>query len=605
MMTATAAATDTPTRDQVPEMDRWDLSHLYSSVDQWQAHFDAVQAELANAGQFKGKLGGSPAALLEVLEYDKRIDLQLERLYHFASLQLAEEASNNDYLDRASRIQNLASRWSEALSYIRPEIQGIPDPDFARFLQDEGLAEWKVALEKIRRFKPHTLSPQEEKLLAMAGPALRGHGGTFSQLTNVDINYGKVEDASGQLRPLTQSSLSSFLISSDREVRRRAFHTFYEQIRGHQYTLASSLASSVKGDVFRARARNYPSALEAALFPDAIPVEVYDNLLSTVRSGLPVIFRYFELRRKVLGVEKLHFYDTYVPMVAEIDRRTSFDDAVNLVLESLHPLGGEYVDALEAGFRSRWVDRYESKGKRSGAFSSSSYGSPPYILMNYKEDVFSDVYTLTHEAGHSMHSWYSQRHQPFQYYNYPIFLAEVASTFNEMLLTHHLLETTEDRRMRAYLLNRQLDDLRGTLIRQTMFAEFEKEIHAVEEQGGGLTLERFRKIYRSLLEDYFGSDFVLDEDLEFEGLRIPHFYSAFYVYKYATGISAAVALSEKVLQEGAPAVERYLGFLKSGDFHHPLETLEKAGVDMRSPAPVQAALGLFERRLAELEELCG
>jgi oligoendopeptidase F len=334
-----------------------------------------------------------------------------------------------------------------------------------------------------------------------------------------------------------------------------------------------------------------------------VPVSVYEELIKSVRANLKPLFRYFDLRRCALGLKELHHYDTYVPLVAEIETHISFDEAVEKVLAALQPLGKEYVDVLAKGLRDRWCDRYETKGKRSGAFSSGSYAAPPYMLMNYKEDVFADVYTLAHEAGHSMHTWLAQKSQRFQDYDYPIFLAEVASTFNEELLTHHLLEQTGDPKMRAYIVNRQIDDIRGTLFRQTMFAEFEKVIHQIEESGDALTLDVFKSEYHKLLAAYFAENFVLDPQLDLECLRIPHFYGAFYVYKYATGISAAIALSERVLAKEPGAVERYLGFLKSGGSKFPLETLKEAGVDMSTPAPIQSTLRLFERRLNELEEL--
>jgi oligoendopeptidase F len=419
----------------------------------------------------------------------------------------------------------------------------------------------------------------------------------------VDMKFGVLVDDTGREKPLTQSSFSSFLVKRDPGLRQRAFEQFYTEFQDHQYTLSSSLAYSVKADVFRARARNYPSSLQAALFPDDVPVSVYEGLIKSVLANLGPLFRYFELRRRVLGLKELHHYDTYVPMVAEIETHISFDQAVDHVVAALRPLGKEYVDALESGLRARWCDRYETKGKRSGAFSSGSYGAPPYILMNYKEDVFADVYTLAHEAGHSMHTWFSQKSQKYQDYDYPIFLAEVASTFNEELLTHHLLGQTRDPKMRAYIINRQIDDIRGTLFRQTMFAEFEKVVHEIEESGDALTLDTFKAEYHKLLTAYFAENFVLDPQLDLECLRIPHFYGAFYVYKYATGISAAVALSEKVLRGEAGAVEAYLGFLKSGGSEFPLETLKAAGVDMTTPRPIESTLGLFENRLAELEEL--
>jgi oligoendopeptidase F len=500
-------------------------------------------------------------------------------------------------------LQNLLTTIGEATAFVVPEIQAIDDEKFAQFLADPGLKEWRVNLHKIRRMKPHVLSEKEERLLALGSSALDGYDDAFSQLTNVDMKFGVLVDEKGEQRPLTQSSFSSFLVRRDHDLRKRAFHQFYGEFQDHQFTLAAALSYSVKADVFRARARNYPSALEASLFRDDIPAAVYDQLIAAVRQNLPPLSRYYELRRRVLGLDELHHYDTYVPLVAEIETDISFDEAIDKVLASLAPLGREYVDSLGNGLRGRWCDRYESKGKRSGAFSSGSYGAPPYILMNYKSDVFSDVYTLAHEAGHSMHTWNAQRTQLYQDADYPIFLAEVASTFNEELLTHHLLAQTDDPKMRAYIINRQIDDIRGTLFRQTMFAEFEKIIHAIEERGEALTLDVFKNEYRKLLETYLGPGLTIDPELDLECLRIPHFYSAFYVYKYATGVSAAIALAERVLSGAPGAVEAYLGFLKSGGSKFPLETLQKAGVDMTTAAPIESTLRLFDRRVAELETL--
>jgi oligoendopeptidase F len=593
----------TPTRAEIPEKDRWDLTHLFTDVSKWQEDFEFLQRTYPQIARFQGHIGESAQSLLACLEFEKALDQKIERIYHYASLQLAEDSSNPAYLARMGQLQNLLTKISETAAFVGPEIQAIDDSRFAEFRQDAVLREWRVKLYKIRRMKPHVLSEREERLLALGGAALDGYDETFSQLTNVDMKFGLLADEHGRERPLTQSSFGSFLIKRDPALRRRAFHQFYEEFQDHQYTLAASLSYSVKADVFRARARNFPSALEASLFRDDVPMAVYDGLILAVRGQLAPLFRYYELRRRALSLEELHHYDTYVPLVPEIETKVSFDEAVEQVLAALQPLGTEYVDSLGAGLRGRWCDRYENKGKRSGAFSSGSYGAPPYILMNYKSDVFSDVYTLAHEAGHSMHTLLAQQTQTFQDHDYPIFLAEVASTFNEELLTHHLLEQTSDPRMRAYLINRQIDDIRGTLFRQTMFAEFEKVIHAIEERGDALTLDVFKSEYRKLLEVYFAENFVIDPELELECLRIPHFYSAFYVYKYATGISAAVALSQRVLAGEAGSVEAYLGFLKSGGSRFPLETLQQAGVDMTTSMPVEKTLQLFARRLNELETL--
>jgi oligoendopeptidase F len=595
--------TKTPTRAEIAESDKWDLTHLFADVSKWQEDFERVQRTYPRITEWKGKIGESTQSLASCLEFEKELDLKIERLYHFASLQLAEDSANNEYLARIGQLQNLLTKIGEAAAFVVPEIQAIDDTRWSEFLRDPVLKEWRNKLLKIRRLRPHVLSEREERLLALGAVALDGYDDAFSQLTNVDMKFGVLTDEKGQERPLTQSTYSAFLLKQDRTVRQRAFEQFYDEFQDHQYTLAAALSYSVKADIFRARARNYPSALEASLFKDDVPVAVYDNLITSVREGVPVLLRYYELRRRVLRLDELHSYDTYVPLVSEIETHIPFDEAIDKVVTSLAPLRSEYVDVLREGLRSRWCDRYESKGKRSGAFSSGSYGAPPYILMNYKEDVFADVYTLAHEAGHSMHTWFAQKSQLFQDYDYPIFLAEVASTLNEELLTHFLLEQTTDPKMRAYIINRQVDDLRGTLFRQTMFAEFEKIIHAVEEGGGALTLDLLKSEYRKLLEAYFGDAVVLDPQLDLECLRIPHFYSAFYVYKYATGISAAVALSQRILAREAGAVEKYLVFLKSGGSKFPLETLRAAGVDMATSGPVQSTVQLFGRRVAELEKL--
>jgi oligoendopeptidase F len=593
----------TPTRADIPESDKWDLTHLFADAGKWQKDVAWITRTYPEIAQWNGRVGESAASLAHVLEFEKQLDLKIERVYHFASLQLAEDSANNDYLARIGQLQNLMTKIGEASAFVVPEIQAIDDARWSEFMHDPALAEWRIKLHKIRRLAAHVLSEKEERLLALGAAALGGYDDAFSQLTNVDMNFGTLRDEQGQELPLTQSTYSAFLLKRDRDVRQRAFTQFYHEFRDHEFTLATALAYSVKTDVFRARARNYPSALEASLFKDDVPMAVYDGLIGAVRRGIPALVRYYELRRRVLDLAEVHAYDTYVPLVPEIETRINFNQATDEVIASLAPLGSDYVSTLREGLRGRWCDRYETKGKRSGAFSSGSYGAPPYILMNYKEDVFADVYTLAHEAGHSMHTWFAQTSQLFQDYDYPIFLAEVASTFNEELLTHFLLDKGTNRKMRAYIINRQIDDIRGTLFRQTMFAEFEKVIHAVEESGDALTLETFKCEYRKLLDAYFGDAVVVDAQLELECLRIPHFYSAFYVYKYATGLSAAVALSQRVLANEPGAVENYLGFLKSGGSKFPLETLKAAGVDVTTPEAIESTIALFERRLGELEKL--
>src|SRR5438477_2350338 len=595
--------TEVPTRADIPDSDKWDLTHLFVDVSKWNEDVDWIRRTFPKISEWQGRVGESAQTLAEVLEFEKQLDLKIERVYHFASLQLAEDSANNDYLARVAQLQNLMTKVAETSSFVVPEIQAIEDEGWEKFVADPALKNWKIPLHKIRRMRPHILGEREERLLALGAAALDGYDDAFSQLTNVDMKFGALIDIDGSEKPLTQSTYSSFLLKRDRGLRERTFKQFYDEFQDHRFTLASALSYSVKADIFRERARNFPSALEASLFKDDVPVAVYEGLIKAVREGIPALLRYYQLRRRVLGVDELHSYDTYVPLVQEIETHISFDEAIDKVIASLTPLGHQYTRALADGLQGRWCDRYETKGKRSGASSSSSYKAPPYILMNYKEDVFADAYTLAHEAGHSMHSWFAARSQLFQDYDYPIFLAEVASTFNEELLTHFLLEQTSDPKMRAYIINRQIDDIRGTLFRQTMFAEFEKVIHAIEESGDALTLDVFKNEYGKLLEAYFDNAIVVDPPLKLECLRIPHFYSAFYVYKYATGLSAAIALAQRVLAKIPGAVDAYLTFLKSGGSKFPLETLNPAGVDMNRPEPVRATIALFEKRLGELEQL--
>jgi oligoendopeptidase F len=529
---APAEAKKTPLRSEVRLEDTWDLTPLFPTDAAWEAEFQALVGDYKAIAGFRGRIAESAATLRDALEFEKGIDQRVETLNQFVALRTTEDSADSAALARESRFQAACVQIGEAFSFLAPEIQALDDATFDAFVADPALAEWTISLRKLRRLKAHTLSAAEERLMALGSAALAGHHETFSQLTNVDMKFGVVRDAKGRDVELTQSSFSSLLQQRDRAVRQDAFTKFYGEFSDHKFTLASALASSVRADIFSARARNYPSALEAALFRDDVPVSVYDSLIASVRKNLPALHRYYALRQRVMKLPDIHTYDCAVPLIEGIETNIGWDEAVDKVLAAVAPLGPDYVATLGHGLRAgRWCDRYENKGKRSGAFSYGTYASPPYIMMNYKADVFSDVFTLAHEAGHSMHTWHSTRAQSYQDYHYPIFLAEVASTFNEMLLTHHLLAETTDPKMRAYLISRQIDDFRGTLYRQTMFAEFEKKAHAAEEAGEALTLDTMQAIYRELLEAYFGPNFALDEQLSLECLRIPHFYSAFYVYK--------------------------------------------------------------------------
>jgi oligoendopeptidase F len=592
-----------PPRANVAPADTWDLSSLVKSDEQWERLFSKLDKMIPGYERFRGKLGESAKVLAECLKFDFDFERLAERIGGYAHLKMAEDQADSKYQGMVARMQNLATRASQAASFIRPEILALPPEQLAAYLEAEELKPYRLVLQRLIRYKPHTLSAREEEILAMQGEMAGTASKAFRQLLDADMKFGFVKNEKGQQVELSNATFQKLLVSPSRAVRKKAFHQYYAQFRGHENTLAATLAGSIHKDVYYAKVRGYQSALEAALFPDNVPQSVYDNLIAAVRKHLPAVHRYYDVRRRKMKLKEIHHYDTYVPILSDLQVRRTWKQAVELVIEALAPLGTEYCSTLEKGLLGRWCDRYPNQGKSSGAFSSGTYDGLPYILMNYNEDVFNDVFTLAHEAGHSMHTWHSARKQPFQYYDYVIFVAEVASTFNEELLSHHLLKNARDDRQRAYLINRELDDIRATLVRQTMFAEFEKVTHAMAEAGEPLTVQTMKDAYRKLLEAYFGPDFAIDEELSLECFRIPHFYRAFYVYKYATGLSAAIALSQRVLLGGRKELDDYLRFLSGGCSKDPLELLRDAGVNMEKPEPVETALTYFGKLVDELDEL--
>ncbi len=593
-----------PTRDKVKVADTWNLDSLYPNDAAWEKDFLAWEKQIKRYATFQGKLGSGADQIAECLKFDTKFDRQAERLSIYAFLKSTEDTANSTYQRMVGRFQHAASEAGQAASYIRPEIMAIPPKKFGEFLQAKSLAPFRLTLERMVRYRPYTLSNAEEKLLAMQSQMADTANQTFRQLTDADFKFGMIKNEKGESIELSHSSFSALLHSPKRSVRSAAFRQYYEVYANHENALAATLSGSVQRDVYYAKARGYDSAIEAALFHDDVPLSVYDNLIAAVRDKLPALYRYYDLRRRKMKLKDIHHYDTYVPILSDLDQKRNWRQAVDTVVASLAPLGNEYTSVLERGLTTdRWCDRYPNRGKQSGAFSCGSFDGAPYIMMNYQPTVLDHVFTLAHEAGHSMHSYYSAKSQPFQYYNYVIFVAEVASTFNEQLLSRHLMANAANTEERAYLINRDIDAIRGTIIRQTMFAEFEKLIHALAEAGEPLTIECFKNEYGKLLEAYFGPDFVLDEQLKLECLRIPHFYRAFYVYKYATGLSAAIALSERVIHGGKAELNDYLSFLKGGCSKFPLDLLRDAGVDMASTTPVETALARFESLVEELDGL--
>ncbi len=603
VVTTNPNAAKNPKRSEVALGDTWDLGSLFPSDDAWQKAIPELERLIEGFAPYQGTLSHSAERLAECLDHDVRTDRLAERIGTYAFLKATEDQANSTYQAFQARYQNLATRAGQSASFIRPEILAIPSQHMDRMLEQPCLAPYRLALERINRYRAHTLNQSEERLLAMQGEMAQTAGKAFRQLSDADLKFGQIENERGESVDLTNASFTSFLISPKREVRQRAFQQYYAEFSDHENTLAATLSGSIHTDVYYARARNYASALESSLFADNVPVSVYDNLIAAVRDSLPAVHAYFDMRRRKMGLDQIHHYDTYVPILTDVPSHHSWDEAVEVVLASLKPLGEEYGRVLAGGLRGRWCDRYPNQGKQSGAFSCGTFDGDPYILMNYKPDVLNDVFTLTHEAGHSMHSYYSARSQPFQYYNYTIFVAEVASTFNEQLLAEHLIRNAESKAQRAAIINHEIDSIRATIVRQTMFAEFEKKTHAMAEAGEPLTVASFKEVYGELLRDYFGPKFVIDDQLQLECFRIPHFYRAFYVYKYATGLSAAIALSQRVMHGGAKELEQYLQFLRGGCSKYPLDLLRDAGVDMTKPEPVQTALNRFGSLVEELDRL--
>lgn len=593
-----------PERKDVKEEHKWDLSPLFKNEDEWNTLFEDVEGNIGGYNRFYGLMGDSLEKFRGTLEFDLALSRELERLYTYAHLKSDEDKSNQFYQAMYQRVVNLYTRVSEASSFITPEIQQLNEDLVRGFMADDSMKDYRFYLEKILRYKPHTRTHEIEQILAMSGEIGHAPSQIFSQLDNADMKFGKIKDHEGRDVELSHGNFSTFLISPDREVRKKAFHQYYEAYESMKNTIAETLSHSNKKDFFYSRVRNFNSSREAALFSDNMPLSVYDNLIETVRNNTAPLFKYLAFRKKALGLDDLHFYDTYVSIVKDVNFSMTYEDAVETCVKALAPLGDEYLDIMKKGLLGDWVDRYENRGKRSGAYSSGCYDSPPYILMNYEEKNINSLYTLMHEAGHSMHSYLSKQNQPYIMSDYTIFVAEVASTFNETLLSKYLLDFYKDNpRMKAYILNREIDNIRATMYRQTMFAEFEKITHELVERNKPLTLEVLRTEYHNLLNSYFGDSIVIDEELSLECLRIPHFYSAFYVYKYATGISAAIALADKVIAEGEKARNAYLGFLKLGGSKYPLDELLEAGVDMSSPEPVKRAVAHFNDLVKQLEEV--
>lgn len=589
-------------RSEVSQEDKWDLTSLFKSQKDWEDALLKIEPMAKKLAALQGTLSSSSDSLLEALKLNEELWKTLELVDNYASLILTTDEADPNSIDMEGRANMITAQVASLTSWMDSEITAIKDSTIEQWLKLDSFKDYRVSLKKLLRLKKHVLSDKEERILALQTESAQTAYKTFSVLENVDLNFGTI-NVHGKDMPLTQTTWSEFMENPDRNIRKEAYNRFYGQFEQHQNTIASLYAGSVNQDIFESRARGYTSSLEASLFSDNIPTSVYHNLIDTVHKNFDALHKYYSLRKKILKVDTLRHYDVYVPLVKDIDTKTSYDQAVEICRQALAPLGTEYTDILCDGLKNGWVDRYENKGKRSGAFSSGAWKGYPYILLNYKDSIIRDVFTMAHEGGHSMHSWYSAHSNPFMQYNYTIFEAEVASTFNEELVFQYLLKNATSREMKAYLLSMRASDIMATLHRQTMFAEYELKTHEIVENGTPLSAPLLRKIYREYLEQYFGPEMVFEPTSDLEGLRIPHFYTSFYVYKYATGISAALALVDRVTKGGNQEKEDYFNFLKSGGSRYPIESLKVAGVDMQSTAPIQAALDHFASIIDALQEM--
>lgn len=602
-----------PARKEVAEDLKWDLSPVYKDDTAWEADFASVAIALKELSRYKGTLADKEQ-LLQFFRLRDKLAQQVETLYVYSHLRADEDTTNSHYQAMNDRALALYTQFGEEQSWANPELLAMDEAQLRGIVGDgsdkAGLGLYRQKIDELLRQKQHVRNPEIEELLAQYAQVAQGPRTVFTMLDNADLKLPQVLGEDGEMSQLTHGNYIVYLQSRDWKVRKSAYLGMMSAFESMRNTIAANYASQVKTNIFEARARNYKSALEAALGPDNVPVSVYHNLIESAHRYLPVLRRYLDLRKKVLAQAgelpdgKLHMWDLYVPVIKDVQYDIAYGDACKKVLASVNPLGMQYAQVLAKGLGSRWIDVVENKGKRSGAYSSGCYGTPPYMLLNWQDNL-ENMFTLAHEAGHSMHSWFTRDNQPYVYGDYTIFVAEVASTCNEALLTHHLLQEEIDDNLRAYLINHQLEAFRTTFFRQTLFAEFEMIAHRDAENGVALTADHLSKIFLDLNKKYYGEMVEDDDAVKIEWARIPHFYNSFYVYKYATGISAATALSRQILQEGQPACERYLGFLKKGSSDYSINILRDAGVDLAEPSSIDQALDVFEDFLQQFERALG
>ncbi|MDU3645106.1 MAG: oligoendopeptidase F [Clostridium perfringens] len=589
-------------RDEIPESDKWRIDKIYETPAKWNEELNKLKEEAPKLKDFEGKLGNKED-LKAFLLLNEKLSRKLGKLYVYAHMRSHEDTSNPEMQSLVNKIDPYSAEFSSYTAYFVPEILSLKEGTIENFInEDKDLKQYKIYFEMILNEKPHILSKEVESVLASVSDCLGAPESIYSMLTNSDMTFGEIVDKSGRKVELTEGNYISFIKSKDRKVREAAFKLLFGTYKKYENTLATSLTSSIKNFVFESKTRKYNSSLEASLKPNNIPVEVYYNALKTVDENMDALHRYVRIKKRLLNLEEIHMYDLYVPVIECKKEHLEYKDAISLVEEGLKPLGKEYLDIFNEGINEGWIDVYENKGKRSGAYSWGSYDTMPYVLLNYNYEL-NDASTLAHEMGHSIHSYYTRKTQPYIYGDYSLFCAEVASTTNEILLIHHLIEKETDKNKKLYLINQELEQIRTTVFRQLMFAEFELKTHEAIENGESLTSEVLCKMWKDINIKYFGEDMNVDEEISIEWARIPHFYSDFYVYQYATGYAAASSFANSILSKGEEAVEKYKGFLKAGGSMYPIDTLKMAGVDMTTSKPLKDTLDRFNELLDMLEEI--
>ncbi|EOU1118985.1 oligoendopeptidase F [Clostridium perfringens] len=589
-------------RDEIPKSDKWRIDKIYETPAKWNEELNKLKEEAPKLKDFEGKLGNKED-LKAFLLLNEKLSRKLGKLYVYAHMRSHEDTSNPEMQSLVNKIDPYSAEFSSYTAYFVPEILSLKEGTIENFInEDKDLKQYKIYFEMILNEKPHILSKEVESVLASVSDCLGAPESIYSMLTNSDMTFGEIVDESGRKVELTEGNYISFIKSKDRKVREAAFKLLFGTYKKYENTLATSLSSSIKNFVFESKTRKYNSSLEASLKPNNIPVEVYYNALKTVDENMDALHRYVRIKKKLLNLEEIHMYDLYVPVIECKKEHLEYKDAISLVEEGLKPLGKEYLDIFNEGINEGWIDVYENKGKRSGAYSWGSYDTMPYVLLNYNYEL-NDASTLAHEMGHSIHSYYTRKTQPYIYGDYSLFCAEVASTTNEILLIHHLIEKETDKNKKLYLINQELEQIRTTVFRQLMFAEFELKTHEAIENGESLTSEVLCKMWKDINIKYFGEDMNVDEEISIEWARIPHFYSDFYVYQYATGYAAASSFANSILSKGEEAVEKYKGFLKAGGSMYPIDTLKMAGVDMTTSKPLKDTLDRFNELLDMLEEI--